>query len=112
MSGKENNTKKKELNRTKVKAVPYNPNITEDDFFAIGKKGLSLKREDDILLLRRKETNDFTGNDLDVPKPNRSDKKATSLRDEENSLYGQGGETKEHLEEPRRANLPPEKKGN
>lgn len=109
MNDEENNTKKRELN--KAKAAPYNPNLTEDDFFAIGKKGLSLRREDDILLLRRKETIDFAGNDLDVPTPKKSNAKATSLRDEENSLYGQGSETKEHFEEPRRANLSPEKKG-
>ncbi|MDN3667390.1 hypothetical protein ACFFU1_10685 [Algibacter miyuki] len=83
----------------------YNSNITEDDISALRKKGLRADSEDDRLLLDREESVDFEGKDLDIPKslePYLKSKK--QLTDEENTLFGQGGETKENLEAPERAN--------
>ena len=83
----------------------YNPEITKDDIDAIGKKGLRADSEDDRLLLDRDQTVDFQGKDLDIPgraKNNSTAKK--SITDEENTLFGQGGDSKDNLEAPERAN--------
>ena len=113
---KDKTTKKESNNKQNdkehPKETPYNPDLVAEDIQAIGKKGLSLKRKDDRLLMKRTEPIDFTGNDLDVPKAESSKGKASRLKDEENTLYGEGGENKEHLETPNRANLSPKKKQN
>ncbi|WP_089118715.1 hypothetical protein [Cellulophaga lytica] len=97
-------TDKKNIQKNDTKTT-YNPNITDEDLQAIGKKGLSVDTGDDELLQNRKERIDFQGKDLDIPGRNETKKSSkNSLTDEENSLYGQGGELKENLEAPERAN--------
>lgn len=90
---------------TKEKNNTYNANITKDDKQALGSKELRADLGDDRLLKDRKEPVDFSGKDLDVPgrnKPNAH--KKNTITDEENSLFGQGGEDNENLEAPERAN--------
>ncbi|GAA4232625.1 hypothetical protein GCM10022291_07810 [Postechiella marina] len=95
MKTKENNKKQ-----------DYKSDITKDDLQAIGKKGLRADSEADRLLLNRKEKVDFTGKDLDLPGITHKTKNISKIiADEENTLYGQGGESKENLEAPERANL-------
>tara|TARA_R110002051_G_scaffold99857_1_gene170224 strand:+ start:31775 stop:32062 length:288 start_codon:yes stop_codon:yes gene_type:complete len=89
----------KKKNKGVVEAKKYNANVTANDKTALGKKGLSMDTGDDRLLEKRKEKIDFAGEDLDVP--GRNEKKQNShqhLKDEENSLYGQGGENNDNLE--------------
>ncbi len=97
---------KKNVNKEPEKTKEdYNSEVTKKDVDALGSKGLSMDTGDDRLLEKRKGKLDFTGKDLDVPGrdiPNKSNTK--SLKDEENSLYGQGAESKEGLEAPERAN--------
>lgn len=96
------NTKKNNSENTKA---TYNANITKDDITAIGKKGLRADSNADRLLLDRKEPIDFKGTDLDVPNGYKSNLTSTpGLSDEENKLFSQGGESKENLEAPERAN--------
>ncbi|SFB83468.1 hypothetical protein SAMN04489722_10154 [Algibacter lectus] len=84
----------------------YNSNITEDDISALGKKGLRADSEDDRLLLDREESIDFQGKDLDIPGRSKSGINTTQIiTDEENTLFGQGGEDKKNLEAPERANV-------
>lgn len=83
----------------------YNPEITKDDIDALGKKGLSMDGGDDRLLEKREKEIDFAGADLDVPGRGTTNNANTkNLKDEENTLYGQGAESKEGLEAPERAN--------
>lgn len=88
-------TKDKENKKEK-----YNPDVTEEDLAALGKKDLSMDAKDDRILQERKQKVDFTGKDLDIPD---GDKNIfdhnRDLKDEENEHYSQGGEGKEHLEE-------------
>jgi len=85
--------------------MSYNPEVTQEDFDALGKKGLSMDLGDDRLLQERKERIDFHGKDLDIPGRNEVNlTSSTGLTDEENSLFGQGGEHNENLEAPERAN--------
>lgn len=83
----------------------YNPEITKEDMQALGKKGLRNDLGDDRLLQSREERIDFAGKYLDVPRGNDINLTPSSgLKDEENTLYGQGGERNENLEAPERAN--------
>ncbi|WP_158975475.1 hypothetical protein [Cellulophaga sp. L1A9] len=96
----------KSRNKDVVATEKYNSNVTEDDLQALGKKGLSMDTGDDSLLQDRKNRIDFSGEDLDVP--GRYEVNLTpnlGLKDEENTLYSQGGDSKDNLEEPERANL-------
>ena len=93
--------------KNKNTETEYNSDITKEDIDALGKKGLSMNKGDDRLLQNRKEKVDFSGENLDVPGENLERSTGTKpLKDEENTLYGQGGENKEHLEAPERANQP------
>lgn len=80
----------------------YNPNLTEEDLRILKDKNLSMDNGDDRLLQNRKNPVDFSGEQLDVPGRNRN--KPTRLNDEENTLFAQGGERNENLEQPERAN--------
>lgn|SRR5680860_796169 len=83
----------------------YNPDVTKEDIDALGKKGLSMDAGDDRLLEKRKKDIDFSGKDLDIPgRDPINNAKTKNLKDEENTLYGQGAESKEGLEAPERAN--------
>jgi hypothetical protein len=83
----------------------YNAEITKEDMKALGKKGFRTDSGDDRLLQSREERIDFAGKDLDVPRGNNVNLTSSSgINDEENTLYGQGGERKENLEAPERAN--------
>jgi hypothetical protein len=96
------NTKKE----TQKTSPSYNSEVTQEDMDALRKKGLSMDSGDDRLLQNRKKRIDFSGDDLDVP--GRNDINLTpsaGITDEENSLFGQGGEQNENLEAPERANM-------
>lgn len=83
----------------------YNSDITKDDIDALGKKGLRADSEDDRLLLDRDQAVDFQGKDLDIPGRNKTSSAIKKgITDEENTLFGQGGESKDNLEAPERAN--------
>jgi hypothetical protein len=82
----------------------YNPNLTEEDVNALGKKGLRKDGGDDRMLQNRNEKIDFSGEGLDVPTPLKGQRKNKAVKDEENTLYGQGADKKTALETPRRAN--------
>lgn len=78
----------------------YNPEVTEEDLKALGKKGQSMDSKDDRILEDREREVDFTGKDLDVPTGDKNifdnNKK---FKDEENRFYSQGGERNNNLEE-------------
>lgn len=103
-----------EINRTKNKQMKskkenkednYNSDITTEDLQAIGKKGLRKDSDDDKLLQDREKDVDFQGKDLDVPgRDNKTTNTPQRIKDEENNLYAQGGESNENLEAPERAN--------
>lgn len=96
----------KKRNENIVEAKKYNSNVTKDDLQALGKKGLSMDTGDDSLLQDRDEKIDFSGENLDVPGRNEINLTPNlGLKDEENTLYGQGGESNDNLEAPERANL-------
>lgn len=89
-----------EKEKDRKKKTPYNPEVTREDISALGKKDLSMDSADDRILKERKEVIDFTGKGLDISGAEPSKKTGgKSLKDEENTLYAQGGERKEHLEE-------------
>ena len=72
------------------KETDYNSDITKDD-----KQALKERNE----VNNRKEKVDFAGKDLDIPgRKLPSDKTKKKLKDEENSLYGQGSESNDSLE--------------
>jgi len=79
----------------------YNADITKEDLNALGKKVKHIRSDngDDQVLKARKKGVDFSGADLDVPGRNLPNQKSkTSLKDEENQLYSQGGPDNEDLE--------------
>ncbi len=96
----------KDVNKKpQVTKEAYNPEVTEKDIDALGTKGLSMDAGDDRLLEKRRGKLDFTGKDLDIPGRDTVNNAHTKkLKDEENTLYGQGAESKEGLEAPERAN--------
>ena len=72
----------------------YNSDITKDDLQALGERTKNIRTDggDDKLLKNRTKDVDFAGKDLDVPgrkSPNAT--KKSSIKDEENQLYSQGG---------------------
>lgn len=83
----------------------YNSEITKKDKKILGDRALRKDNGDDSLLQQRKQRLDFTGKDLDVP-GRASTSRNKNLKDEENTLYSQGSESKRGLEEPERANAP------
>ncbi|SDD96311.1 hypothetical protein SAMN05421636_102449 [Pricia antarctica] len=102
MSKKNINKKPQETQETSEK---YNSEVTKEDIDALGKKGLSMDGGDDRLLEKRKKDIDFSGKDLDIAGRDATNNTNTkNLKDEENTLYGQGTESKEGLEAPERAN--------
>ena len=97
--------KKDESKKTANAKEGYNSDVTQRDIDALGSEGLSMDTGDDRMLEKRKKKLDFTGKDLDVPGRDTVNKaNPTNLKDEENTLYGQGAESKESLEAPERAN--------
>nr|WP_321226365.1 hypothetical protein [uncultured Psychroserpens sp.] len=86
----------------KKEKLDYNPEITKEDKSVLGDKAGNLKTElsEDDILKNRERPVDFTGKNLDVPgrtlPKNRSN---SELKDEENQLYSQGGESNESLEQ-------------
>ena len=96
---------------SKKEKPKYDSTVTKEDLDALGKKGLSPDGGDDRLLQEREEDIDFSGKALDIPGRARTNKsKSPKLRDEENTLYGQGGDNKENLEEPERSNTTSDQK--
>lgn len=86
----ENKKKNQEKNQD------YNSDITQHDKDILGDKHENLRRDggDDQQLIDRKKQVDFEGEDLDVPgRTLPEDRTKKTLKDEENQLYSQGGES-------------------
>lgn len=85
------------------KDTTYNSDVTSEDLKALGQDFENNIRQDggdDVALTNRTEKVDFAGKDLDVPGRKQASKKTTNhIKDEENMLYSQGGESNENLEE-------------
>lgn len=84
------------------KTEKYNPEITESDKKKLGDKAGNLRQDggDDSQLKNRERPVDFEGEELDVPgRKLPEDKTKKQLKDEENQLYGIGGEDHEDLEQ-------------
>ena len=81
------------------KDTTYNSDVTSEDLKALGQDFENNIRQDggdDVALTKV----DFSGKDLDVPGRKQASKKTTNhIKDEENMLYSQGGESNENLEE-------------
>lgn len=89
----------KSTKENKEEKLPYNPNITEHDKDILSQKNVHGDGGDDQQLRDRVDKVDFAGKDLDVPGRNQAKKSNTGLRDEENQLFSQGGDSKDNLEE-------------
>lgn len=86
----------------------YNSDITKDDMQALRTRAENTRTDggDDRMLNEREKKVDFAGKDLDVPgRTLPSDKKRSTVKDEENQLYAQGSDenadlerTSEHIE--------------
>lgn len=86
----------------KQEKLDYNPEITKEDKKVLGDKAGNLKTEmsEDDILKNRERAVDFTGKDLDIPGRTLPNNRPNSkLKDEENQLYSQGGESNESLEQ-------------
>lgn len=84
----------------------YDSDVSPKENDALRDKGLSMDSGDDRLLERRQQKIDFTGKGLDVPgRQTLNNANTKNLNDEENTLYGQGAESKDGLEAPERANM-------
>ena len=82
--------------------LPYNPDITKEDLNALGDTSGNLKtgKGQDKELLNRNDNVDFTGKNLDVPgRTLPEDQNGSTMKDEENQLYSQGGPGNDHLEQ-------------
>ncbi|MBD1260532.1 hypothetical protein HZY62_08020 [Maribacter polysiphoniae] len=92
-------TKNNNESTTKPKSS-YNAEVTKEDLYALGKKGLSMDPDDDLLLQQRKDRIDFFGKDLDIPGRNEHNLTSSqgSISNEENNLFGPGGDRNENLE--------------
>ena len=92
--------KMKNSKKQDKKELKYNPNVTEHDKDILKQKNIHGDGGDDQQLRERKDKVDFEGSGLDVPGREKAKKqKGNQLRDEENQLFSQGGETKENLEQ-------------
>jgi len=93
--------KQTENSKNKDKKKDYNSDITEEDLQAIGDEGLRADSKGDRYLMKREKNIDFEGKDLDIPnRDKRAANRSRKLTDEENTLFGQGGERNENLEAP------------
>lgn len=83
------------------KQEKYNSEITKEDIETLGGKNNGLRQDggEDEILKEREEKVDFAGSDLDVPGRKNMPSSNQPIKDEENTLYGQGGESKETLEQ-------------
>lgn len=73
--------------------------ISERELENLRQKNIHGDGGDDQQLRERQKDVDFSGEDLDVPKPDSTKKKSgKELKDEENHLYSEGGERNENLE--------------
>ncbi|WGF91230.1 hypothetical protein [Aequorivita marisscotiae] len=90
--------KKKE--NTTNENLPYNPEVTDHDKDILNQKNIHGDGGDDQQLKDRKNKVDFEGKDLDIPGRSKAKKQnnPNGLRDEENQLHSQGGESKNNLE--------------
>jgi|AntDeeMinimDraft_5_1070356.scaffolds.fasta_scaffold01539_2 hypothetical protein len=71
----------------------YNSNVSKEERERLEQKNIHKDGADDENLRDRKEDVDFTGDGLDVPGSNQASKNKgkSSLKDEENDVYSQGG---------------------
>ncbi|XLS27427.1 hypothetical protein ACJD0Z_09480 [Flavobacteriaceae bacterium M23B6Z8] len=83
------------------KQEKYNSEITKEDLQTLGgaNKGLRQDGGEDEMLKEREEKVDFAGADLDVPGRKDLPSSNKPINDEENTLFGQGGDSKESLEQ-------------
>lgn len=89
---------------TKKHSQKYNEELTNADKKKLGDKAGNLRRDggDDRQLINRERPVDFEGEELDVPgRKLPEDKTKKELKDEENQLYGIGGDDHEDLEQDR-----------
>ncbi len=84
----------------KEKKESYNPELTKHDKDILNQDNIHGDGGDDQLLKDRKQKVDFAGEDLDVPGRNTAKRGngPKGLKDEENGLHSQGGDSKENLE--------------
>ncbi len=98
MKNPERSNSNAETNK-KDENLPYNPNVTERDKDILQQRNIHGDGGDDQQLRDRKNKVDFAGDDLDVPGREQAKKgNGNGLRDEENKLHSQGGDSKENLE--------------
>lgn len=90
---------KSETKPSKEKEL-YNSDITEHDKDILAQSNIHGDGGDDQQLRDRNQKVDFAGSDLDVPGRDTAKKGhgPKGLKDEENGLYSQGGDSKENLE--------------
>ncbi|WP_339696426.1 hypothetical protein [uncultured Marixanthomonas sp.] len=82
------------------KDTAYNSDVTKHDLEVLGQDHIHGDGGDDQQLKERAQKIDFSGKNLDVPGSNKAKKQqgSTKLKDEENKLYSQGGDSNENLE--------------
>jgi len=95
---KDPNNKKE--TKSKDEKELYNSNLTEHDKDILRQSNVHGDGGDDQQLRDRKKDVDFAGSDLDVPGREIAKKGhgPKGLKDEENGLYSQGGDSKDNLE--------------
>ena len=86
--------------KSKEKNTNYKAEITEEDKHILGDKLEHIRTDGggDNQLADREKPVDFAGKDLDIPGRNLPNQTKESLKDEENQLYSQGGDSKRNLE--------------
>ena len=83
----------------KTQENTYNSDLTKEDLDILNQKNLHKDGGADEQLRDRTREVDFSGKDLDIPTGEKTNKQTTSLKDEENKLYSQGGSRNNNLEE-------------
>lgn len=84
----------------KEKKPLYNAEITKRDKDILNQDNIHGDGGDDQILKDRTQKVDFAGEDLDIPGRETAKKGhgPKGLKDEENGLYSQGGDSKDNLE--------------
>ncbi|PVW13211.1 hypothetical protein [Marixanthomonas spongiae] len=86
--------------KSNSKDTTYNADVTKHDLEMLGQDHIHGDGGDDQQLKERAQQIDFSGKNLDVPGSNKAKKNQgpSKLKDEENKLYSQGGDSNENLE--------------
>ena len=82
------------------KDTTYNSDVTKHDLEVLGQNHIHGDGGDDQQLKERAQKIDFSGKNLDVPGSTKAKKGngPSNLKDEENKLHSQGGDSNENLE--------------